>query len=110
MRARLGHDRAGRFRTMSVLLDTPPRSELLSELSRGEARRVARYGEVVRQLLYQGRYRGAVMTPARFRRVVGTWRPIRGERFLSDPDAVVALIDELRADDQELFVYERARS
>jgi hypothetical protein len=38
------------------------------------------------------------------------WRPIVGERFLSDPDAVLALLEDRRASDLEVFYYESGRA
>ena len=84
---------------MSTLLDGPPRWVLLGDLSRAEARRVARYDAMLSNLA-----QGSLGDKA-FRRRVGSWRPIRGERFLADPAAVMAILDERRQAGDETFVY-----
>ena len=106
VRARLGHEVAV-SRTISALLESPPRFEVLEGVTRLDAKRIARYHEVTRQLLNRRSYRGKVMTPERFRRLVSQWRPLSsGERLLADPDAVMAILETLRAEDRDVFVYE----
>ena len=99
VRARLGHERAPvrAGRSASVMLDGPPRWELWSNLTRGEMRRATRYDALASNLI-QGK-----VSPAAFRRRIGSWRPIRGERFLADPAAVLAILDARRAGDEETF-------
>jgi hypothetical protein len=89
---------------MSVLVGDPPRFIVVESLSRRDRSRAGRYGDLV------GKLDAGRNSPAEFRRRVGRWRPIIGERFLSDPDAVLRLLDERRAQDLETFVYERGRS
>jgi hypothetical protein len=90
-------------RSMPALFDEPPRWVDLDNLSRAEARRVARYNSLTGQLT-KGK-----LSPAAFRRRVSSWRPFRDERFLSDPDAALALLEVRRTSDEELFYYERGR-
>ena len=90
-------------RSMPALFGDPPRWVDLDNLSRAEARRVGRYNAMVRQLA-EGK-----LSPAAFRRRVSSWRPFRGEHFLSDPGAALALLEVRRAGDEELFYYERGR-
>ncbi len=105
-RAEAGHEPAGvRERTtISLLVDDQARFVELAGLHRAERRRVARYDALVSNLL-QGRLR-----PAAFRARVSSWRPVAGFRFLSDPDAVVAILDERRESGEETFVYRGRRS
>jgi len=88
---------------MPALLDDPPRWRDFDDLSRAEARRVGRYQNLVGQL------REGKVTPATFRRQVSSWRPIRGQRFLVDPDAVLAILEVRRSEDNEPFYYHRGR-
>jgi hypothetical protein len=88
---------------MPALFDDPPRWADLDGLTRLEARRVGRYNAMVRQLA-EGK-----LSPAAFRRRVSSWRPFRGEHFLSDADAALALLEVRRTGDEELFYYERGR-
>lgn len=66
--------------------------------------RAGRYADLV------GKLDTGRISPIEFRRRVGRWRPIIGERFLNEPDAVLRLLDERRAQDLETFVYERGHS
>jgi hypothetical protein len=104
-REALGHPKPGyRPAQISFFAEGPPRRIVIEGLSRRDVRRAARYGAFVSNLA-NGR-----ISPAEFRRRIRTWRPIAGFRFLSDPDAVLALIEELRAADIEPFYYEAGRS
>ena len=99
-RASAGHEApGGQARAMSTLLDSPPRWAVLDNLTRGEARRLARYDAMMSNLV-QGD-----LSPRAFERRVGAWRPIRGERFLADPAAVLAILDQRRQAGDETFVY-----
>jgi hypothetical protein len=104
-RAEAGHERAdARERTtISLLVDDPPRFVELAGLSRAERRRVARYDALASNLV-QGR-----LSPAAFRARVSGWRRIAGFRFLADPDAVVAILDDRRQSGEETFVYRGRR-
>ncbi|MGA3353845.1 MAG: hypothetical protein ABSD85_11755 [Acidimicrobiales bacterium] len=109
VRARLGHEVAV-SRSISALLAGPARFEVLEGVTRLDAKRIARYHEVTRQLVNRRSYRGKVMTPERFRRLVSQWRPLSsGDRLLADPDAVIAILETLRAEDRAVFVYEVTR-
>ena len=90
-------------RSMPAMFDDPPRWEELDRLTRLEARRLGRYWHLVRELA-PGR-----LSPLTFQRRVLSWQPLRGERLLADPTAVLALLEVRRAGDQELFFYERGR-
>ena len=90
--------------SISVMVDNPPRYLILEGLSRRDTRRAGRYEGLVAQLR-QGR-----LTSATFRRRIASWKPIAGYTFLSDPDAVLAILDQLRAEDRETFHYESGRA
>jgi hypothetical protein len=100
-RQRLGVVRTGR--EMSVLFDGPPRFEVVSDVTRAEARRLARYDSLLGQLA------GGTLSPTAFDRRVSSWRPFRGEHFLSEPDAALAILELRRAGDEPIFHYERGR-
>jgi hypothetical protein len=109
VRARLGHEVAV-TRSISALFADPPRFKVLQSVTRLDAKRIARYHELTRQLVNRRSYRGRVMTPDRFKRLVSQWRPLSsGERLLADPDAVMAILETLRAEDRDVFVYEVTR-
>jgi hypothetical protein len=105
-REALGHERpeVRSGRTISVLLDRPEPFVVLEAASRREASRAGRYDSLTGQLA-AGR-----VTPERFRQMVSAWRPIRGERFLADPDRVLAVMEARRAGEEELFVYRSGRA
>ena len=85
-------------------MDDPPRFIVLEGLSRRDTRRAARYDALV------GPYGARRDVPREFRRRVGSWQPIAGYRFLADTDAVLAILEQRRAQDAELFVYDSGRS
>lgn len=101
-----GHDRpsvrAGR--AISAFVDRPDPWSVVERPTPGEARRLARYDSLVGQLA-AGR-----LSPRAFERRVSAWRSIRGERFLSDPDRVLAEIERRRASDEEIFLYRSGRT
>jgi hypothetical protein len=105
-RPQAGHEpeavRAGRSAT-AFLGDGAAFVEL-GGLDRAEARRVGRYDALVSQLA-SGR-----ISPTEFERRSRALRPIRGERFSSDPNAVLTRLDVLRARDRETFVYRSGRA
>jgi len=98
-----GHRSAGSssMASMSILVADPPRFLVVGGLSRRDRSRAGRYGDLV------GKLDTGRLSAAEFRRRVRRWRPIEGLRFLSDPDAVLAILDSLRAQDREVFVYDR---
>lgn len=98
-----GHVRPGTTRSMSGMVADPPRFAVFENVSGGEARRLGRYDGLVGQLS-----EGA-LDPGAFERRVSRWAPVQGERLLSDPAAVLALLDQLRAEGIEPFVYEVRR-
>ena len=89
---------------ISLMVGEPPRFLILEGLSRSQLRRAGRYGDLVSKLEV-GRIGAAT-----FRRRVRAWRPLEGYTFLSDPDAVLALLESRRAHDREVFVYDSGRS
>ncbi len=104
-RQALGHPAAGdRPPQISLMVDNPPRWIITEALNRRDLTRAGRYDNLVSQL-DTGR-----LSHNAFRRRVSSWRPIAGLRFLSDPDAVLAILQELRASDQMVFHYESGRS
>jgi len=83
-----------------------------AEIARRDARRVARHLGLIAQLV-EARSPERAREVARRVRRVRTWRPITivgppeiaGEyRFLNNPDAIVALAEQLRAEDAEVVV------
>jgi hypothetical protein len=82
---------------MSVYLGPEGRFTVPENLTRTEARRLARHDSFVGQLA-----RGRV-TGRDFQRRIAAWRPFRGERFTSDPRAVLAAIERRRDDELEVF-------
>jgi hypothetical protein len=104
VRQRLGHQGPRDVLPhVGVFFGDPPRWAEL-ELSRRDARRAGRYMALVGQLA-EGK-----ISPRAFERRVSGWRPIAGRRFLANPDAVLALLDERRAGEEEVFYYESGRA
>jgi hypothetical protein len=83
---------------------TPARFVELSGLSRQERSRIGRYGSLVGQL------RDGQITPAAFRRRVSRWAPVAGLPLLSDPDAVLAIVERRRAAGEPSFVYRNGQA
>jgi hypothetical protein len=86
------------------MVDDPPRFLILEGLNRRNLSRAGKHADLI-QKLDQGR-----LEPSAFKRRVGSWRPIVGCHFLSDPDAVLYLLQQRRAEDREVFVYDSGRS
>ena len=104
-RQALGHAKAtDRPPKISLLVDDPPRQIILEGLSRADLSRAARYDNAVSQLA-NGR-----LARASFKRRFSTWRPIAGYTLLADPDAVLALLEQLRAEDREPFILDSGRT
>jgi hypothetical protein len=104
-RQALGHPKTGDvLPTISLMVTDPPRFLIIEALNRRDLRRAGRYDNLVNQL-YEGR-----ITSASFERRVRGWRPIAEYTFLSDPDAVLAILEERRAADLEVFHYESGRA
>jgi hypothetical protein len=105
-REALGHERpeVRARRIISVLLDRPAPFVILDAPTRLEASRAARYDS------YAGQMAARRISPQLFRRKISSWKPIRGERFLADPDRVLAVLESRRAGDEELFVYRNGRT
>ena len=102
---RTGHEpaqvRAGR--EMSAFMGEHARFTVYANLTRSEARRLARYDALV------GRISTGRLAGAEFERRVSAWRPFRGERFASGPRAVLAALDRRRDDELEVFEYRSGR-
>ena len=109
-----GHYQVGRNRwALRIYVDGPPRT-FLADLDLRDARRAGAYLAALEALATHGRFRGALMTPQRFRATIGRWRPItvRGpaeeagrHRFLADPDAALVLLEDLRVAGADLVSY-----
>jgi hypothetical protein len=100
-----GHPKAtDRPPVISVFVANPARQVVLEGLSRADLSRAAKYDNAVSEL---GRGR---LAPASFRRRFSAWRPIAGYRLLADPNAVLALLDQLRAEDREPFILDSGRT
>lgn len=99
VREQAGHETAEvrEQRSISVLYDRPQPYEVLEGLTRGEIRRAGRYNALVDQLA------AGQLSPQAFRRRVSGWAPLRGERLLSDPDRVLAVLEARRASGLEIF-------
>lgn len=106
VREALGHERpavrAGA--QISVLLDRPDPWTIIEAPTRLEKTRGARYDALVSNLV-----QGKISSRA-FRRRVDSWVPIRGERWLSDSDRVMALLEGRRAAGEDLFIYRSGRA
>lgn len=104
-RQALGHPKTSdRPPVISIFVDSPPRQVLLEGLSRADLSRAAKYDNAVSQLA-NGR-----LPPAAFKRRFSTWRPIAGFTLLSDPEAVLALLEQLRAEDRQPFILDSGRT
>ncbi len=77
---------------------------VLEAATRREAIRAGRYENLTGQLA-AGR-----ISPKRFQERISNWRPIRGERFLADPNRVLAVLEVRRAGEMDLFVYSSGRA
>jgi hypothetical protein len=106
VREALGHERptVRAHAEISVLLDRPDPWTVLEAPTRLEKTRGARYDALVSNLV-QGN-----ISPRAFRRRVALWRPIRGERWLSDPNRVMAVLEGRRAAGEDLFIYRSGRA
>jgi hypothetical protein len=104
-RQAVGHPKAlDRPPVISIFVADPPRQVVIEGLSRADLSRAAKYDNAVSELA-----RGRV-APASFERRFSAWRPIAGYRLLADPDAVLALLDRLRAEDREPFILDSGRT
>jgi len=70
----------------------------------GERRRLGRFNARVGELV-EGQ-----ISPRRFERMIGGWRPLRGMRFESDPEVVLAILDIRRETGEDIFIYVGRRS
>ena len=89
---------------ISIMVDDPVRFLVLEGFGRRQLSRAGRYADLVSKL-----DRGRI-DPRVFRLRVRRWRSIEGFAFLSDPDAVLALLEQRRANDYEVFVYDSGRA
>jgi hypothetical protein len=100
------------------LLADPARASVV-EVDIPTARRIGKHDELARRMVSGDEYRGRPLTPERFRRLVGSWQPVTvlgGDeqpgryQLLTDPGAVIALLDAQRRKDEGVpaFHYERA--
>jgi len=72
--------------------------------TRGERRRLGRFNARLAELA-QGQ-----LSPRRFERQIGGWRPLRGMTFENDPEVILATLDIRRESGDEVFIYEGRRS
>lgn len=77
---------------------------VVEDMSESERQRIARWNARAGELL-EGE-----ISPERFRRLVGSWRPLREMRFEDDPNIVVATLAERREAGEDVFIYEGRRS
>jgi len=70
----------------------------------GERRRLGRYNARLAELV-EGQ-----ISPRRFERMIGAWRPLRGMRFETDPEVVLAILDIRRETGEDIFIYVGRRS
>jgi len=70
----------------------------------GERRRLGRFNARVAELV-EGQ-----ISPRRFERQIGGWRPLRGMTFENDPEVILATLDIRRESGDEVFIYEGRRS
>jgi hypothetical protein len=115
-----GHRRAGATPARwSALVEADPSTHLGAVLvgpadvpSARDGARLGRHWAAVAVLAEGGRWGGSTLTPARFRRMVRRWAPVRigGEtrRLASDAAAVLAAVEQARVAGVELFAYEAA--
>jgi hypothetical protein len=98
-----GHEAPGDYPpTGSFYADNPPRYVEIEGLSRRDVARAGLYMQRTRQLRADLRARPdeAPAIKRAFRKRMRQWRPIAGFRVLADPDAVLALQDQMRALDR----------
>jgi hypothetical protein len=89
---------------MSAYMGSGARFSVPTNLTRTEARRLARYDSFVSQLS-RGRISGRD-----FERRVSSWRPFRGDRLTADPRAVLAALERRRDEELEVFEYRSGRA
>ena len=104
-RAEAGHEPAAAREAvaMSALLTGIGWAEVQAPTP-GERRRIARWNSRA------GELRHGHISPERFRRLVGSWAPLRGERFEFDPDVVLATLAERAESGEALFEYPGRRT
>jgi hypothetical protein len=111
-REALGHDvAASRPKLASFYASDPVQFVKFEGVTGGEMYRAGVYMSEVRKLTeFKGR--GGIewnQAAAAFERRFSRWKPIRGRTLLSEPEAVVALAEDLRATDTEV-VFDSGRS
>ena len=108
----LGHNvGAARAKVASFYAADPARFVILEGVTGGEMRRAGLYMIEVRKLV-EFKRRGGLewnQAAAAFERRFSRWKPIRGRTLLSNPEAAVALAEELRAADTAV-VFDSGRS
>jgi|GEM_PF-4767564 hypothetical protein len=97
-RQALGHEAPGDVPpTISFYAAEPARLVTVEGASRRDARRAGVYMRASRDLV-DGR-----IEPKAFERRFRRWKPIAGRQPLADPHAVVALVEHLRAGEEEIL-------
>jgi len=111
-REALGHQVAGtRPRIASFYADNPPRFVIVEGISARDIQRAGRYMGSIGALL-DARARGGTdwaEVARAFERRFRRWAPIAGLNLLADPNAVVALAESQRAEEQEI-IFDSGRS
>jgi len=102
-RAAAGHRKAPPAGGMSAIFREVGFSVIESP-TRGERRRLGRFNARVAELV-EGQ-----ISPRRFERQIGGWRPLRGMTFENDPEVILATLDIRRESGDEVFIYEGRRS
>lgn len=73
------------------------------EVTDAEARRLGRYGARVGELVT------GQLSPARFRRLIASWAPLRWERLEATPGVAIAIVEARREAGEDLFPYQGRR-
>lgn len=89
---------------ISLLIAGPTPYVIMEQVSRRERVRIARYNS------YLGQLAEGKISPRAFEHRISSWRPIRGQKFLANPDLALAVLEQRRTSDEELFIYESGRA
>jgi len=102
-RAAAGHRKAPPAGGMSAIFREVGFS-VIEAPTAGERRRLGRFNARVAELV-EGQ-----LSARRFERMIAGWRPLRGMRFESDPEVVLAILDIRRETGEDIFIYVGRRS
>lgn len=107
VREATGHDRpeVRQGREVPALLEGFDSWVIVRSPSPGDASRISKYQNLVKKL------QSGQIRPEAFQRRVSAWRPLEsGQRFLSDPQRVLAIEEARRAREEPLPQYKSGRS